>query len=62
MESTRKVEQEAANGGVPCVGSPKRTMACNKESCPGRINSCFDLALIYDIYIYIINTEFVIII
>ena len=34
-ESVRRIEQEAANGGVPCVGEAKRTMECNTEACPG---------------------------
>ena len=40
-ESIRVIEQEAKNGGVPCVGSAKRTVACNKESCPGKNNGLF---------------------
>ena len=34
-QGVRKIEREAKNGGVPCTGSTKRTVACNTQSCPG---------------------------
>merc|ERR1712226_1452024 len=33
-QGVRKIELEAKNGGVPCTGSTKRTVACNTQSCP----------------------------
>jgi hypothetical protein len=34
--TTRKIEKEAEHGGLPCVGGEIRTVACNKDSCPGK--------------------------
>ena len=33
--STRKIEQEALNGGTPCIGEATRNETCNSDICPG---------------------------
>ena len=46
-ESIREVEQKEEHGGLPCVGSAKRIVACNKETCPGDTFVSADLKYIH---------------
>ena len=34
--TTRTIEKEAEHGGLPCGGGEVRTVACNKDNCPGK--------------------------
>ena len=34
--SARKIEQEALNGGAPCVGGASRNETCGLDLCPGK--------------------------
>ena len=55
-QGVRKIEREAKNGGVPCTGSTKRTVACNTQSCPGNkwdhLSKFFEF-FGYRLYLYI---------
>ena len=51
-ESIREVEQKEEHGGLPCVGSAKRIVACNKETCPGDTFVSADLK-----YIHMLNIK-----
>ena len=35
QSGTRRVIQQAANGGMPCSGLSRATRTCNTEDCPG---------------------------
>ena len=33
--SKRQIEQDASNGGTPCIGEASRNETCNSDLCPG---------------------------
>ena len=41
--TTRSIEREAENGGLPCVGGEVRTAVCNKDSCPSKERSDYTI-------------------
>ena len=45
--STRKIEQEALNGGTPCIGETTRNETCNSDLCPG-IQLHIEITIIID--------------